>query len=161
MKDIESLRWITTFSQNFFSLHYKLEEDIITIHDNNGYEIEPENVMLLIEYLKKAYDIQNEDLKERIYRRIANREIAIKESIYIPYTFEKEFRENLKRNWGFKCEICKEVVSSKSHKSYWKLNGSNYLHDKYCSKKCAESVANNLRESIEFEVYNKYGLLNE
>lgn len=58
-----------------------------------------------------------------------------------PVLDRKNFRDDIKRHWGFTCCWCGQKVSSKTHKEYFVIKGSPGDYPNYqraCSEKCGE-----------------------
>lgn len=62
----------------------------------------------------------------------------------LPPINQMEFRKNLKKDWGFKCDWCQEKVSSKTEEEYFTINETitytKIIEGRCCSKACAENL---------------------
>lgn len=161
--DTEKIKdFLNSSRYSTFDFRYNDKSQSIKLFNNNGFEIDRENVLLLIEGLRNEYENMSDKEKEKSKRNNAENEYFWYQSTYGPTSLKKKFRTNLKRNWGFTCASCGTKVSSKKDKHWWRIYGAGGEYDnndKYCSETCIMPIVNKLEEEIKLEVYKKYNLI--
>lgn len=142
-----------------FRFNYEEDSGKVQVIDNNGYEINPEYALIIIEGMTKAYvDLRDVEMNN-IRIRNAENDLRNYSQSYGPRALETPFRNNLKRNWGFTCGTCGTKVSSKSDNSWWRIYGSGYeSNHKYCSEQCIRPVLSEIKEKIKKETYERFGV---
>lgn len=142
-----------------FRFNYQESSGKVQVIDNSGYEIIPEYAVLIIEGMTKAYVNLTDGEINEIRKRNAEKDLWNYSQSYGPGALETPFRNNLKRNWGFTCVTCGKKVSSKSDKSWWRIDGPNYeSNDKYCSEKCIKPVISEIKQKVKIETYEEFGV---
>ncbi|MBH0175873.1 hypothetical protein IHV09_20065 [Fictibacillus sp. 23RED33] len=135
------------------------DEEGLILSDQNGVPVPYDQAKEIVEKLVFFYE--GEGAKD-----FTNEEQQREKLRYYGFDFEtdgifqhrgkpvyewKEFRRDLKRNWGFDCACCGKKVSSKMDKGYYKLNmgyrffvgagmGENLKSEFSCSEDCIKVV---------------------
>lgn len=119
--------------------------------DNNGFILSKEKFLAFMERASLAYEspgieayIHFHNFKTH-YPRFLTEEVDGKHLLPAPTYSKREFRKDLKKDWGFKCAWCEEKVSSKSDTTYYDLRESldpydmTEVHGRFCQEACVEN----------------------
>lgn len=119
--------------------------------DNNSFILSKEKFLLFMERATLAYEAENIDEVIRFhnfknfYPRFITEKVEGKYLLPSPKDDEKEFRKDIKKDWGFKCGWCETKISSKTDSTYHVLRESFDPYDmhevqgRFCQTACLEN----------------------
>ncbi|PEM89629.1 hypothetical protein CN627_07940 [Bacillus wiedmannii] len=132
----------------------------ICVYDNHRREVRIEEAKSVCQAILNYYNSLSKEEEIELKKRQIEEKLYEMTSLYgSPYYF-KEFRQNLKRHWSFKCEQCQKKVSSKADIGYWitDICSLPVPFGRYCSETCAEKVFKPIVNKAREGMYKDYGL---